>query len=544
MPTTTYTDITTAVQAIGSRTDSSSTPVNDYTAEEVRLNNVLTAGAITDDAFLVTAGTGMSVDVGNGATAKKDVYVLAGAVAGQGKYLVRLSSATENLTISPAHATLNRIDEIYVVVLDNAYDAIGPSLPRLAVRQGDNASSPSAPGADGNWEAYALLCTVEIPAATATSAGFTMTDERTAAAVELAGEGRLSHELNDPLVTTLLAPTGGSFEFLINGVNEGTLTAAGLNLNGGTLTGNVSGNVTGDLTGNADTVTLADTLDGTGGSGSPDIKFGGTLVALTDANGLVTDQVTAGGGNADLILETDNNRLTLEGTVGNALLLETGVSTALLDIDNDGTMHVTGELDVNGTGESTIGGNLGVAGGTLTLSDGTDNGTIVSDATGLTLTAQAGDRMDFVANANNSLRLTTGGTVQILAAASGSTTNLVRANGAGGATLRALQISTSTERIKRDIVQLDPQDSAAIVDAMKPSTFYSIAEADVEQGLEDYQMVGFIAERMDEVAHNLASHDDDGAPSGINLTGIVAHLVAAHQAQSQEIAELRALLEA
>jgi hypothetical protein len=117
------------------------------------------------------------VDVGTGVT-DADVYAVAGTAAGQGTYIVRLDQAGDVLTVAAADGSNPRIDEIYLVVVDNDYDAAGKSLPRLAVRGGVAASSPSAPGPDSAWDAYVLLATIDLPAAAANIGACTITDER------------------------------------------------------------------------------------------------------------------------------------------------------------------------------------------------------------------------------------------------------------------------------------------------------------------------------------------------------------------------------
>jgi hypothetical protein len=107
-----------------------------------------------------------------------DVYAVTGTVAGQGTYLVRMDQAGDTLTIAAADPTDPRKDEIYLVVADNDYDSGTESLPRLAVRGGVAAPSPSAPGVDSEWKASSLLATIDIPALAADITACTITDER------------------------------------------------------------------------------------------------------------------------------------------------------------------------------------------------------------------------------------------------------------------------------------------------------------------------------------------------------------------------------
>ena len=180
MATTTYFDATFGVRAIGLRTDNVGAGVTpDLSGEEDRFESAdIGAGYVTPaTSFEVTAATVWNVDVGSGAT-DVDVYAVAGTASGQGTYIVRMDQAGDVLTIAASDPADPRIDEIYLVVVDNDYDAGGKSLPRLAVRGGVAASSPSAPGADGAWDAYVLLATIDIPGAAADIAACTITDER------------------------------------------------------------------------------------------------------------------------------------------------------------------------------------------------------------------------------------------------------------------------------------------------------------------------------------------------------------------------------
>ena len=93
---TAYTDATMGARAIGARTDNAGAGVTDVSAEEDRYSQIiLTEGYIKpSDAFEPVAGSAatMNVVIGSG-TAKNDYYVVAGDVAGQGNYLVRLADA-------------------------------------------------------------------------------------------------------------------------------------------------------------------------------------------------------------------------------------------------------------------------------------------------------------------------------------------------------------------------------------------------------------------------------------------------------------------
>ena len=192
MPTTSYTDATFGARTIGARTDSGGTPVTDLSAEEDRYPTIiLSEGYVTpSDAFEPVAGAvaTMNVIIGSG-SAKADYYVVAGNIAGQGNYMVRLASATETITLDAADGSNDRIDEIYLVVEDNAYDSSGRALPRFGERKGDPAGSPSAPGPDANWDAYVLIATIDVPQGAADITECTITDERLASQLAVASIG-------------------------------------------------------------------------------------------------------------------------------------------------------------------------------------------------------------------------------------------------------------------------------------------------------------------------------------------------------------------
>jgi len=185
MPTTQITEITASVDTVGSRTNSAGSGVSpDWSSEERRmgiLGQFAAGGIITPVAgWQVVAGGGgtMNIVVGSGAT-KVDIAALIGTVAGQGAYLARLDQTSVTIALDAAHATLARIDEVYLVVYDNAYDSTSRVLPRLVVRKGDNGGGN--PGVDSAWKASLLLSRINIPGGAANIAACTFTDLRPAA---------------------------------------------------------------------------------------------------------------------------------------------------------------------------------------------------------------------------------------------------------------------------------------------------------------------------------------------------------------------------
>lgn len=180
MVSTSYVDFASGARGIAARTTAAAAAAPDLTAEEDRLiQAILQPGALSDTAFKVAADAGMNVKVG--ATAKSDLYAVSGAVAGQGIYLVRLDATPFTVTIQPADPAQARIDEIYLVVADSAYDGGAVSLPRIGRRTGTPGSG--SPGPDATWKAFALLAQISVPAAASSIAAGNITDKRTPAAL-------------------------------------------------------------------------------------------------------------------------------------------------------------------------------------------------------------------------------------------------------------------------------------------------------------------------------------------------------------------------
>jgi len=228
--------------ALQARTDSAGAAVDDADGEDARLalapftQGIVGATALAFQVLQRGAGANMSVDVGSG-TAESDTAILVGDDPGQGTYAVRLQDATTNVLVNAAHATLSRIDEIYLVVQDHQYDASARVLGRLAYRDGTAAASPVAPGPDAAWDAFMKLASVTIPPADTAITNSQIIDFRDAAGVMLGGSLRLSGGLSTALGldTEIHAPTSGEINFLINNVVEATVAAGGLDLLGNPL---------------------------------------------------------------------------------------------------------------------------------------------------------------------------------------------------------------------------------------------------------------------------------------------------------------------
>lgn len=191
MPTTHVTEITASVDTVSDRTDSAGAAVNpDWKAEERRMALKMFSGGIVapKDGWKVVAGAGgtMNIIVGSGAT-ESDLVLVEGTVAGQGNYLMRLDEPGKTIALGASDPSNARIDGVYAVVYDNTYDASARTLPRIVVRRGDPASSPSSPGPDAAWTAYELLSEITIPAGAADITQATVADRRRFSNLNLAG---------------------------------------------------------------------------------------------------------------------------------------------------------------------------------------------------------------------------------------------------------------------------------------------------------------------------------------------------------------------
>lgn len=220
---TVYTDTGTQVYALQARTNNAGAAVDDVTGEDLRLvAELFTGGVLIDptDSWQVkqrAAGANMSVDVGSG-DADADLAVVPGTAPGQGNYIVRKETGAVNVTVPAANVSNPRLDEVYLVVQDNAYDASARVLPRIAYRDGTPAASPVAPGPDAAWDAYLLLATVSVPAGDTTISDAQITDERAIAG--LAG-GMSAGSLSDVEVdgsSGISDTTTGSYATMDNAV--------------------------------------------------------------------------------------------------------------------------------------------------------------------------------------------------------------------------------------------------------------------------------------------------------------------------------------
>jgi hypothetical protein len=83
--------------------------------------------------------------------------------SGQGTYKVAIPSSVSPGTLTAAHATLPRIDLVYLRVWDNAVDASGLNQADVVYLAGTAAASPVAPTPAGT-QIYVPLATISVPA--------------------------------------------------------------------------------------------------------------------------------------------------------------------------------------------------------------------------------------------------------------------------------------------------------------------------------------------------------------------------------------------
>jgi hypothetical protein len=98
-----------------------------------------------------------------GATINVSAGVAMIGYAGQGVYRVALPSTTSPGTLTAAHATLARIDLVYLRVWDNAVDGAGLAKGDVVYLAGTAAASPTAPTPAGTM-IYMPLATITVPA--------------------------------------------------------------------------------------------------------------------------------------------------------------------------------------------------------------------------------------------------------------------------------------------------------------------------------------------------------------------------------------------
>lgn len=97
-----------------------------------------------------------------GSTINCSAGVAAVAYTGQGVYRAAFPSSVSPGTLTAAHATLDRIDLVYVRVWDNAVDASGLAKGDIVYLAGTPSSTPVAPTPAGT-QIYMPLATISVP---------------------------------------------------------------------------------------------------------------------------------------------------------------------------------------------------------------------------------------------------------------------------------------------------------------------------------------------------------------------------------------------
>ncbi|MEU5091727.1 hypothetical protein [Streptomyces sp. NPDC021356] len=135
-----------------------------YTGLSMRRGDILTAmhdGTALGVRAGVRPGGGLKVTLaGNTITVAAGVAVLQ-YQSGQGAYRACLAAST-NLTLTAPHATLSRIDLVYLRVWDNMVDASGQNIADAVYLAGTPGSSPVAPIPAGT-QIYIPLAQITVP---------------------------------------------------------------------------------------------------------------------------------------------------------------------------------------------------------------------------------------------------------------------------------------------------------------------------------------------------------------------------------------------
>jgi hypothetical protein len=116
-----------------------------YSAQKFRnwFADIVQAGVFGDTDFAFSLLSGMNYRMGPG-----KAYVLGQQVADQGMYRV-VSLANADLTIPAAHATLPRLDQIILRVMDNTHDGSGFNEARIETVPGNATSGATLDNRDG-----------------------------------------------------------------------------------------------------------------------------------------------------------------------------------------------------------------------------------------------------------------------------------------------------------------------------------------------------------------------------------------------------------
>lgn len=114
------------------------------------------SGIIPGGTPMLLTGSGMTGSVSTGRA------VVQGTSA-QGAYPAALTAA-EPITVANGHASLARIDSVFLVIYDQLFDTSGTTLAAVTYVQGTAAASPSAPAAPATTNAALRLWDITVPA--------------------------------------------------------------------------------------------------------------------------------------------------------------------------------------------------------------------------------------------------------------------------------------------------------------------------------------------------------------------------------------------
>ncbi len=171
----------------------------------------LQAGVVGGNDFKVVqrgAGANMSVDVTMPAGGA--ALVRGTAVTGQGLYQVQTHNATVNEVVAAAHATLPRIDSVYLRIYDTLHDASGLNRAEIVVVTGtatSGATLDNRTGAGAQPGSSLRLADILVPAASTSVTQANIRDRRTWAR---GGRGRATHTGGMQIIgtaDTLMNPT-------------------------------------------------------------------------------------------------------------------------------------------------------------------------------------------------------------------------------------------------------------------------------------------------------------------------------------------------
>jgi hypothetical protein len=179
-----------------------------YSAQDDRrfLGDMLTQGAVgfTDCAVTWTSGLTLSVATGK-------AYISGGNIADQGKYRVRLS-ANKSIAVGAGHATLPRLDQIIIRVMDASSDTSGLYETRIEAVPGTATSGATLANRLGaanlnalleNSRSVFLLADVLVPAGAAAINQTNIADKRTFTSV---GLPNTSYTVSDATTNNIVAP--------------------------------------------------------------------------------------------------------------------------------------------------------------------------------------------------------------------------------------------------------------------------------------------------------------------------------------------------